>query len=365
MKINTIEKNVIYCDDRYYSSFPSVVRRPDGTLLLAFRRAPERRIRPGGVTTHSDPNSWLMQIRSEDNGRSWSEPEPLFIHPRAGNQDPCLAQLDDGTLLCSTFSWELLCDGVADEDIPGVREGPTGWWMTNLGACTIRSTDGGETWAGPEYVGPVPGAEDEGMGITSQGACRGGMVQRDDGVVLFPVYGAPQTQMPRRAYICSSDDRGQSWEFMSQIATDNTISFNEPHLHLCPSGKTICLMRTAEMDGYLAVSHSTDGGETWSEWEASGIWGHPFTTAETPGGNVLVAWGHRRPEYGIRCKIVDAEFETLETADEVALRTDGENMDIGYPWAERIMDGEMLVAYYFNDDNGTRYLAGNILSIDE
>ncbi len=31
---------VVYADPDYHCAFPSVVRRPDGELLLAFRRAP-------------------------------------------------------------------------------------------------------------------------------------------------------------------------------------------------------------------------------------------------------------------------------------------------------------------------------------
>ncbi|MFO7947021.1 MAG: sialidase family protein [Armatimonadota bacterium] len=366
MTLTKIEDIVIYRDEAFYSSFPSVVCRPDGDLLLAFRRAPERRMRPGGSVTHSDPNSWIMQIRSDDNAVTWTrDPEPLFIHPRAGNQDPCLMQLDDGTLLCSTFSWELLCDADVLDDLPAARRGPTGWWMTNLGACVVRSEDGGETWSGPHYVGALPGAANRDIGITSRGACRGRMAQRDDGTVLFAVYGAAEADLPRCAYLYASDDRGKSWEYVSQIASDDTVSFNEPHLHITPSGTVVCLMRTADMDGYLAVTQSTDGGQTWEDWRPSGIWGHPFTTAPTPGGNVLVAWGHRRPEYGIRCKLVDAEFQSLETSEEIVLRDDGDNGDIGYPWAVQMADGRMLVAYYFNHDDGTRYIAGTVVEIDE
>src|ERR1044071_6989978 len=80
---------VIYHDDLFYSSFPSIVRRADGELIVAFRRAPERRKLGEGGTSHTDPNSYLMLVRSKDNGRTWAkEPELVYAHPFGGSQDP-------------------------------------------------------------------------------------------------------------------------------------------------------------------------------------------------------------------------------------------------------------------------------------
>src|SRR4051794_34659230 len=55
-KLNDI---LIYQDDKFYCSFPSIVRRPNGELLVAFRRAPERRALGEPGTGHTDPNSYL------------------------------------------------------------------------------------------------------------------------------------------------------------------------------------------------------------------------------------------------------------------------------------------------------------------
>jgi len=69
------------------------VRRPDGELLVAFRRAPDRRRLGDEKYTHADPNSYLMLVRSKDSGRSWSkEPQLLYANPFGGSQDPCMVQ---------------------------------------------------------------------------------------------------------------------------------------------------------------------------------------------------------------------------------------------------------------------------------
>lgn len=354
---------VIYSDEMYYSTFPSVVCRPDGQLICAFRRAPERRIRPHGEVTHSDPNSWLMAVTSEDNGRTWSsDPTAIFIHPSAGNQDPCLLQLRDGTLLCTTYSWELLCKDDAVHE--GARETPTGWVMTCLGVNVIRSDDGGATWDGSWYIDPCPEYPEHFPGKPNRGACRGRMVELDDGTILMPVSIAIGTDHPNVARVYSSADRGQTWRPGAIIAADSTVHFHEPHLHMTPSGRLICLLRTQELGGYLAWCHSDDLGATWSEWTPSTIWGHPFTTAVCPDGRVLVAYGYRREPFGIRCKLVNPEFDNLDAAEEFVIRDDGGSSDIGYPWAVQTADGNMFIAYYMNHDLGTKHAAESIPEID-
>src|SRR3954465_2899052 len=77
----------IYSDERFYSSFPSIVRRWDGELLVAFRRAPERRAYGETEVTHTDANSYIMLVRSDDAGEHWSrEPELMYAHPLGGSQ---------------------------------------------------------------------------------------------------------------------------------------------------------------------------------------------------------------------------------------------------------------------------------------
>ncbi len=61
---------VIYDDPRFYAAFPSIVTRPDGELLVAFRRAPERRSLGEPGISHTDPNSYLVLVRSLDGGKS-------------------------------------------------------------------------------------------------------------------------------------------------------------------------------------------------------------------------------------------------------------------------------------------------------
>jgi len=443
MALKKMDDLVIYRDDAWYSTFPSLVTRPDGSVLCAFRRAPDRR-RWGGAVTHSDPNSWCMSVRSTDNGKTWTgEPQVIFAHPLAGNQDPCLLQLADGTILCSTFSWMLLPDGAAGK--PGARSAGMGWTMCNLGASVARSTDGGQTWQTPdpfaaagdvpaghealvgrtveEYVGrcdlsreqlteaarlglqraaarfdgargapfaqyaewwvrqsitraiaqgqphgslqPIspPGdmPPERFAGVVNRGACRGKMTQLPDGRVLWPLYAFAGDDAPTASRVYVSADGGQTWQYLSLIAQDSTVHFNETSLQLCPSGRIVAWMRTADLDGYLAMAYSTDGGETWSAWRQTSVWGHPFTSCELPDGRVALTYGYRREPFGIRMRLLEPECGDLEQAQELTVRDDGANSDVGYPWVTPLADGNILCAYYINTDGGPRYIAGSIV----
>src|SRR5678816_822807 len=69
---------VVYEDPKFYCAFPSIVRRPDGELLVAFRRAPDRRRFGEPGPTHTDTNSYLMLVRSTDEGKTWTK-EPQLL----------------------------------------------------------------------------------------------------------------------------------------------------------------------------------------------------------------------------------------------------------------------------------------------
>src|SRR3982751_2368184 len=55
--LTKVKDIVVYRDDSFYCSFPSILRRPDGELLVAFRRAPDRRVYGNASVTHTHPRS--------------------------------------------------------------------------------------------------------------------------------------------------------------------------------------------------------------------------------------------------------------------------------------------------------------------
>lgn len=336
---------LIYRNPRFYSAFPSIVRRPGGELLVAFRRAPDRRLQ-GGHVSHTDPNSYLVLVRSHDDGGSWTkEPELIWAHPEGGSQDPCMVQLRDGSILCTSYAWY---------QMPSQR--PYGF----LGGYLVRSADGGNSWRGPILPPPVPGVDSvDPFGKPLPSYNRGAMVEGRDGRLYWAVahkgkYGGNAVSL------MISADKGDHWSYSCRIAEDPKIGFNETSMYETPKGDLVAFVRTEKFDDQTVIARSTDGGRSFS-WEGAGFQGHPHHLLRLPGDRVWLVYGYRHEPYGIRARVLNAECSDARSAQEIVLRDDGGSEDLGYPWATLLPGGRILSVYYFNlDPDGPRVIAGTI-----
>ena len=358
--LRKVEDIVIYRDDKFYSSFPSIVQRRNGELLVAFRRAPERRRLGEKNTTHTDPNSYLVMVRSRDNAKTWSpEPELIYAHPFGGSQDPCMIQLRDGTLVCSSYGWALLNHDYASQMDDSLRHGD----FVFLGGWLLRSRDAGRTWQGP-ILPPHVGADNtpDIFGQPVHAYNRGAMCEGRDGR-LYWVTAANTAVKPRRTetHLLVSSDQGLNWEYSSLVAADPKITFNETSLYETPKGDLVAFMRTADFNDHTVIARSTDHGKSFHPWQDAGWQGHPHYALRLPDKRVLLVYGYRHAPYGIRARILDEECTDFAAAPEFILRDDGGNGDLGYPWASLLTKNRALVVYYFNQKGGTRHIAGTVV----
>lgn len=360
--IQKIKDVVIYENAQFYSSFPSVTKLQNGELLVAFRRAPDRRIFGEKGNSHVDPNSYLMAIRSRD-AENWNNaPELLYAHPFGGSQDPCLLQLHDGTLLCASYGWAFVRpDGIPNLRKPYVENGGAIF----LGGYLVRSGDKGKTWSGPIYPPNVPSAKNfnalgQPMPAFNRGALCEGKSRR-----IFWAVAAPDSGIYKKTavHLLTSDDKGLHWQYSGIIAADKQVTFNETSLFETPKGDIVAFMRTANFDDQACMARSTDGGKTFGKWQSMGFQGHPLNALRLPDNRVLLTYGYRHQPFGIRARVLNAECTDFATAPEIILREDGGNSDLGYTWPVLLDKNRVLVVYYFNKDNGTRYIAGTILKI--
>ena len=355
---------VIYSNDHFYSAFPSVVLRPDGELLVAFRRAPERRYLGEPGSNHTDPNSYVVLVRSTDNGEHWTaEPELILAHPFGGSQDPCMTQLRDGTIVCSSYGWALLRGDAAEKAPPTLRHGD----FVFMGGYLMRSTDGGDSWTGPILPPSVPGSEVQNVfGEPCPAYNRGPMWEGRDGLLYWAT--ASQARLAPRlteVHLMTSADGGLTWEYRCPIAQDDAVTFNETALIQTRRGDWVAFMRTANFDDHTTVARSTDGGNSFEPWEDAGFKGHPHCATLLPDGRILLVYGYRHQPFGIRARILNEDATNLADSEEIVLRDDGGNSDLGYPWVTPMADGRYLVAYYFNQENGIRHIAGTILKFKD
>lgn len=359
-----IKDIIIYENPRFHAAFPSVIRRPDGTFLLAFRRAPNRKIFGEAGNNHVDPNSQLMLLRSGD-GVTWSPaPALLYADPFGGSQDPCLLQLHDGTLLCFSYGWSFLRpDGVAKLKAPFLQNFPGSIFN---GGYYLRSTDGAKTWSGP-LKPPHLAAEilHDPFGEPIAAYNRGAPIEGRDGR-LFWACAATDRDNPRRTstYLLVSRDQGRTWNYSSLIATDPAASFNETSLLETPAGDLVAFLRSEGLNDDACLARSTDGGKSFQPWQRLGFRGHPLHALRLPDQRVLLTYGYRHAPLGIRARILNPECTDAVTAPEIILRADGTTTDLGYPWSVPLDAHHVLVAYYFKGTGPIQHIAGTILKID-
>ena len=357
--IRKIKDILIYQDTAFYSSFPSVVKKPNGELLVAFRRAPDRKIFGEKGTGHTDPNSYLVMLRSK-NGETWTKkPELIYAHPYGGSQDPCLLQLRDGTLLCASYGWAFVRpDGIPNLKQPYFEAGGAIF----LGGYLVRSTDGAKTWGDAEYPLHIkPERHFNAYGTPVPAYNRGALYEARDGRILW-IVAAHDSIKKTSNHLIVSKDKGHTWEYSAPVAVDANVSFNEASVIETPKGDIVGFLRTANYNDQAVIARSTDGGKTF-KWQSMGFQGHPMNALQLPDGRVLITYGYRHKPFGIRARILNAECTDFKTAPEFILRDDGGNGDIGYTWPVQLDKSRVLVVYYFNNENGPRYIAGTILEI--
>ncbi|MBA4149574.1 MAG: exo-alpha-sialidase [Verrucomicrobia bacterium] len=361
--IRKVEDIVIYNDAKYYSAFPSIVRRANGELIVAFRRAPNWRALGTKGYTHTDPNSYLVLVRSRDNGKTWSkDPETIYAHPFGGSQDPCMLQLKDKSILCASYAWALPKPEVVAKLKQPVF--PAGAGFIFMGGYIMRSEDGGKNWDGPILPPSVPSEKRlDIFGETLPAYNRGAMCQGKDGRVFWIVAAQNLETKQTENHLMISSDNGKTWEYSCPVAQDEKVTFNEASIYETPKGDLVGFLRTANFNDHTVVVRSRDGGKSFEKWEDSGFKGHPHYALRLPDKRVLLVYGYRHQPSGIRARVLDAECTNFKTAEEIILRADGGGFDLGYPWATMISKDRALVVYYFNQNDGPRHIAGTVLSV--
>jgi len=360
-QLTKVKDFVIYDDEQFYSAFPSVIKKPDGEYMVAFRRAPNRKAFGEKGNHHVDPNSYLVQVSSMD-GENWTkEPELIYAHSFGGSQDPCLLQLRDGSILCASYGWAFLRPEAAAQQHPHYfNSGPA----TFLGGYLIRSEDGAKTWKGPIYPPHIePESKFSPLGHPIPAYNRGAMHEGKDGRIFWVVAASDSVAKQTSNHLLVSEDKGTTWEYKAPVAVHDSIAFNEASIYETPKGDWVAFLRTANYGDQAVIARSTDGGNSF-KWQSMGFRGHPLQATRLPDSRVLLVYGYRHQPYGIRARILNEECTDFEAAPEFIIREDGGSTDIGYPWAIVMNEQQVLVTYYFNIEDGNRHLAGSILRLN-
>lgn len=338
--LTILDTRVISWKPPLYHGWPTLARKRNGELMLAFS---------GGREKHVCPFGRLEWMRSKDNGVTWGWPQVVYDGP-IDDRDAGIVETAKGSVLITTFT-SLAYEPVlaraekAKPGEPGAFEDAKlidEWRAVHnrltaaerkqeLGCYMLRSSDGGRTWSA-RYSVPVNSPH--------------GPISLDDGTLLYP---GKDLWGDGRVGVCHSTDDGASWSWLNVFkprSGDKVDDYHELHAVQAADGRIICHIRNhnSANKGETLQCESTDGGRTWTEPHAIGVWGLPSHLLRLKDGRLLMTYGHRRKPFGVQARISRDHGATWGEA--MTLSADGIGGDLGYPSTVECDDGTLVTVWY-------------------
>ena len=283
-----------------YQAFPDICRLKDGQLFCVFYAG------YGHVSLPKE--GWsrggrICCVKSSDEGRTWTAPRILFDSP-FDDRDPHIAQMRDGTVLCSFFTYRpqpdksVLCD-----------------------TCLVSSRNGGQTWdVDPKIVAP---------GWPSSAPVR----ELPDGTRILGVY----REEGGEAYggVIRSTNSGKSWCPPIPIGKASGVRLDaETDFVLLKDRTLYAALRGDRVHMHFATSR--DLGLTWSAVKDIGFPAHCPHFCRLSTGEILLS--HRLPVTSLHVSRDEAKtWQGPWKLDD----TGG-----AYPSTVELKDGTVLAVYY-------------------
>ena len=286
-----------------YQAFPDACRLANGDIIAVFYAG------YGHVSLSN--GDWpkggrICTVRSSDEGRTWTAPAILY-DDGIDNRDPHIAQMRDGTLICSFFSLER-----ADRSV-------SNGGFQSQGVQIVCSHDGGKTW------------DREARTLVSSGwVCSAPVREMPDGTYLLGVYRGDEC-----GGVIRSTDKGKTWSEPVPIGKEAGLPLDaETDVILLKDGTLYAALRSSTINMHYATS--PDLGLTWSPVQDIGFKGHaPHLYRLTTGEIVLT---HRVPATSMH--VSRDEAKTWLGPYPV------DSVGGAYPATVELKDGSLLVVYY-------------------
>lgn len=358
-----MKHHIVHRDEFAYCAHPHIAVARNGDWLVVFNRAPRR---PYVLHPPEQPLYQNVMIRSSDSGSSWSAPQVVPNYDFWGTECAGLTVLRDGQILLNQwrFDWYPLSlarklPGQADLTYPDVFM--RGWinspehetsgcqsmpsheiapWVRGGGRTFVHiSADHGQSFQGTSEISTAPFSGGYGMR---------GAVELRDGTIILPLSDIPHY---RQIFTVSSRDGGRTWSEPALAAKASGREYEEPTIIQTDSGKLLMILRD-NATRHLHQIASYDAGASWSAPVMLDIEGYPAHLLALDDGRLLLTYGWRMPDFGVRAAISTDDGETWNTTAPIRIRGGLPSKNLGYPATVNGADGQLFTVYYGEDDEG-------------
>ena len=301
-----------------------------------------------------------MQARSLDGGQTWRVREAPCRTPgdRGLSADEHMrADLGVGRALESgPDNAPVECPGSADFTHPdfglmcarsGLRAGAASWFYTSADRC--------HSWRGPFGL---PMFDQTGI------AARTDYLVSDAHTCTLFLTAAKPNGDEGRVFCARTADGGRTFAFVSWIGPEPHGYAIMPASVRLSESRILVALRCHEGDwNWIDLYASGDDGTTWDHVNtpvaSTGRGGNPPAMIKLHDGRLCLTYGYRDAPYGMRARL--SADDGASWGEEIVLRDDGGNHDLGYPRTVQRADGSVVTVYYWCDrPDGERYIVATL-----
>ena len=345
------EHNIVYRQHGRYAGWPA---NHGGwswgdEILFSFQDCEDAHEWKDHHSVVPDCERYMIFGRSMDGGKTWRIERPAIKHVTDATKGSVstadLTPYPGGI----DFSHPDFC---ASFTLSGTTAKNPSWWTYSL--------DRGHHWHGPHSI--------PSMGFTGVNARTDYHVLSPDEMKVFLTVTKEDGDEGR--VVCAKlSSGGADWELTGCLGDEPAGWEIMPASARRKNGDWVVLVRgEAERNPlglrlwYMAQYESGDDGKTWKLIDKilpDSFSSNPPALVVMKNGTWCVAYGRRIPPYGMCCRFSHDEGSTW--GPERILREDAACWDLGYPRMRENAQGQLVVAYYYNDTPaGERYIAATI-----
>lgn len=342
----SIENGVLYKETGRYGGWPANhgIWSWGNEILVGFELGYFKFSDRGHSIDYSKPAEHVL-ARSMDGGKTWKLERPKGLQPPPSVKIAGVPAGGDGKEAMD-------CPGGLDFSKPGfiftarmadIHIGPSRYYYSN---------DKGRQWQGPCKL---PDFGQPGIAARTDYIVNG----KHDMTVFLTA--AKSNSKEGRVIAARTTDGAKTWKMLSFVGPEpegNDFAIMPSSVKL-DNGRMLTSIRHRR---FIDLYGSNDNGSTWHHVSTpvpdSGR-GNPSSMIKLKDGRLALVYGYRAEPYGIRARLSSDEGKTW--SDDIVLRADAGNWDLGYPRSVQRPDGKVVSVYYYNDSPETeRYIGVTI-----